>query len=353
MKDRPAVFLRVEDGDGAFGFGEVWCNFPGCGAEHRARLVSEELAELVFVLDAGEPGDLFGGLSTRTRVRALQTGEAGPYAQTIAALDIAAWDMAARRANKPVRMLLSESAGDQVMAYASGIHIGDARSAIAESREQGFRNFKVKVGFALDEDAGNLNALAGQLPEGERLFADANQAWELGDAIEFVRRVGDAPIGWLEEPMPADTPLEEWQRLAGVSQIPLAAGENIASEAGFQQAIGSGSLEYIQPDIAKWGGFTGCFSVARSITAAGAVYCPHYLGGGIGLAASAELLAAAGGEGLLEIDVNPNPLREAFFEEAIVTDTGRFALNGHVGLGVDGLPDTLDAYKVAHVTVAA
>ena len=65
----------------------------------------------------------------------------------------------------------------------------------------------------------------------------------------------------------------------------------------------------IQPDMAKWGGFTRCLSVARRIRAAGLRYCPHFLGGGVGQLASAHLLAAVGGEGLLEIDANPNPLR--------------------------------------------
>ena len=41
MRDRPAVLVRIEDGDGCFGWGEVWCNYPTCGAEHRARLVED------------------------------------------------------------------------------------------------------------------------------------------------------------------------------------------------------------------------------------------------------------------------------------------------------------------------
>ncbi len=47
MTERPAVLVRIEDGDGAAGWGEVWCNFPGCGAEHRARLIDTVIAPLV------------------------------------------------------------------------------------------------------------------------------------------------------------------------------------------------------------------------------------------------------------------------------------------------------------------
>ena len=73
-------------------------------------------------------------------------------------------------------------------------------------------------------------------------------------------------------------------------------------------------MAVVQPDVAKWGGISGCLPVARRVVAARRRYCPHYLGGGIGLLASAHLLAAVGGDGLLEVDCNPNPLREGLAE---------------------------------------
>ena len=57
MKNRPAVFVRVEDGDGNIGWGEVWCNFPAPGAEHRVRLVNEVLAPALVGFNAREPSD--------------------------------------------------------------------------------------------------------------------------------------------------------------------------------------------------------------------------------------------------------------------------------------------------------
>ncbi|WP_275431080.1 enolase C-terminal domain-like protein, partial [Klebsiella pneumoniae] len=82
------------------------------------------------------------------------------------------------------------------------------------------------------------------------------------------------------------------------------------SMAEFDEAIASGCFAILQPDAAKWGGVSGCLQVARQALGAGISYCPHYLGGGIGLMASAHLLAAAGGPGMLEIDTNPNPWRD-------------------------------------------
>ena len=88
----------------------------------------------------------------------------------------------------------------------------------------------------------------------------------------------------------------------------------------------------IQPDLCKWGGISGVLPIAQKIITAGKRYCPHYLGGGIGLAASAHLLAAVGGDGMLEIDSNDNSLRDALFSVPI--KEGRLTLPDTPGLGM-------------------
>src|SRR5664279_1490612 len=74
MRNRPAVFVRVEDDDGQFGWGEVWCNFPAVGAEHRTRLINETLAPLLAGRIVAHPSQLFDDLSAATSVLALQSG---------------------------------------------------------------------------------------------------------------------------------------------------------------------------------------------------------------------------------------------------------------------------------------
>ena len=78
MHDRPAVVVRIRDTDGAVGWGEVWCNFPGCGAEHRARLVKTVLAPLLTGREVVDPAAEWRHLTEATRILALQCGEAGP-----------------------------------------------------------------------------------------------------------------------------------------------------------------------------------------------------------------------------------------------------------------------------------
>src|SRR5690606_12087963 len=162
--------------------------------------------------------------------------------------------------------------------------------------------FKLKIGFGADTDLGNVRAIARDLGPGERFMVDVNQGWDLGTACDMAGRLASFPLGWIEEPLAADRPADEWRTLAAAATAALAGGENLRGRDAFQAAIDGGWLDVIQPDVAKWGGLSGCRDVARAALAAGRRYCPHFLGGGIGLIASAHLLAAVGGDGLLEVD---------------------------------------------------
>lgn len=126
MRDRPAVFVRVEDAHGAYGWGEIFANWPASGAEHRCWIVADDLADLLFARHFDGPADLFDRLTEGTRIRALQCCEPGPFAQCIAGLDIAARDLCARRAGRALRAHLAPDAPESVPACASGIHVDAA-----------------------------------------------------------------------------------------------------------------------------------------------------------------------------------------------------------------------------------
>ncbi|KUF10156.1 mandelate racemase/muconate lactonizing enzyme family protein [Pseudoponticoccus marisrubri] len=345
MRDRPAVFVRLEDDEGAFGWGEVFANWPAAGAEHRARLLVLDLADLLIGQRFADRHAPFHDLTARTRIRALQGREWGPFDQVIAGLDIAFHDLLARRAGLGLARFLNPDAPDSVPTYASGIHVRGAADTIAACRAAGHDAFKIKVGFDLPADIRATLSLVDGLAAGERLFTDANQGWDVPQAIRFAEAVGEAPPGWIEEPIPADAPPGDWARVAAASRAPLAGGENIAGRDGFDAAIASGLFGVLQPDIVKWGGLTGCGPVARAALDRGLTYCPHYLGGGIGLLASAALLAATGGPGLLEVDVNPNPLRVAFDPFPDGTAQNRLILPDRPGLGITELPESLAPHR--------
>ena len=352
MNDRPAVFIRVEDTDGVVGWGETWCNFPTVGAEHRARLVNEVLAPLITGRAFASPPEAFEEATRRMAVLALQSGEAGPLAQAIAGLDIALWDLAARRAGKPLWAVLGGGTA-RIAVYASGINPERPEVTVGSMRDRGHRAFKLKVGFGDELDSRNLCVVREAFGDDILLAADANQAWDLERAIALSHRFESYGLHWLEEPLRADRPWSEWKTLSRSTVLPLAAGENVAGIEAFAEALAQGALKVVQPDAAKWGGVSGCHALARMIADAGCTYCPHYLGGGVGLLASAHLLAAAGGNGFLELDVNDNPLRDEVCGSLREIRDGHATLADAPGLGAEPDLHRLRRFQVRAQSISA
>lgn len=344
MHSRPAVVVRLEDADGAVGWGEIWCNFPAVGAEHRARLFQSVVVPLLLERAWASPDEMFATLSRRLHVLALQTGEEGPIAQSVAGADVALWDLAGRRAGQALWRMLG--GGPEIGVYASGLNPDGPERLAARKRDEGYGAFKLKVGFGRERDLANLAALRATLGDDATLMVDANQAWGLEEAVASARAMAPFRLRWLEEPMPVDAPAAAWARLAAVSVVPLAGGENIRGTEGFAAAIGTGALAVIQPDIGKWGGFSACLDVGRRTLAAGRLFCPHWLGGGVGQVASMHLKAAVGGEGFVEVDANDNPLRELLGAPFPVVRDGRVTLSEAAGLGIEPDLAALAAYRV-------
>ena len=192
MLDRPAVFVRVEDDNGTVGWGEVWANFPSTGAEHRARLVNEVLAPAVAGFSISQPSDVFERLTQVTAVLALQSGEPGPFAQAIAGIDLAVWDICARRRNMPLWKLLGGN-GNEIRVYASGINPTGSLQMAEAALSRGHRALKLKIGFDLAVDRANLGALRGLIGNG-MLAADANQAWSKEQTLEVAPHLQEGAI---------------------------------------------------------------------------------------------------------------------------------------------------------------
>lgn len=348
MHDRPAVLLRLTDSQGLQGWGEIWCNFPTVGAEHRARLALAYGRPLMLERAWASPFDCHEHLQQRLAVLALQTAEAGPLQQLIAGLDTAMWDLFARRHGMPLWKALGAASVEPVTVYASGINPTEPATLALAKRDEGYRAFKLKVGFGLERDLANLRAMREALGDAP-LMVDANQAWDEATALTAARAMAGFDLGWLEEPVRADEPPATWQRLREGQPIRLAGGENLLGHAQYDDFIGTPGMAVIQPDLGKWGGLSGCLAVARQAQEAGKWYCPHWLGAGIGLAASMHLKAAVGGPGYVEVDANPNPLRDLLAAPAFQVVDGRVTLDERAGLGVAPDLAASEAFRVREV----
>jgi L-alanine-DL-glutamate epimerase-like enolase superfamily enzyme len=349
MTARPALLLRVEDAEGAHGWGEIWCNFPPDGDFHRARLAARVLPAALAGMTA-ETADPFAEILRRLHRLIIQCGEPGPVAQIACAADIALHDMRARRAGVPLAECLGGHAR-AVPAYASGISPDKAPEQIDRMRALGYTRFKQRIGFGRDDGLGAAEETRQSLAAGETLMLDANQAWDLDTALRQSDRLGPLGLAWLEEPMAADAPEEDWLALASAAPMPLAGGENLTGTA-LESSVTLGALGVIQPDICKWGGLSTTLKIARAAVAAGRVYCPHFLGGGLGLAASAHLLSAVGGPGLLEVDSSENPFIAVFSGRGLGLEDGLFPVCEGPGLGFDPDVDALEDLLAQRLEVA-
>lgn len=345
MSDRPMVVVCVTDENGCNGWGEIWCNFPMVGAEHRARLVNSVFRPLMQRAVYDSPLQAFDILQASTRVLALQSAEPGPFSQCLAGIDLALWDLCARREGQPLWRYLG-GVSDRINVYASGLNPTRPEKMGLAMADRGYTRFKLKIGFGAKRDQANLAALRNTLGTDADLMVDVNQGWTLDQAQEQLPKLENLGLKWIEEPLLCTAPWSEWRTLAGMTGIPVAAGENLMGEAQFQEGIDSGALTIIQPDAAKWGGISRCLPLSKAINEAGLHFFPHYLGGGIGLLASGHLLAATGGGGALEVDSNPNPLRNELTGSLNQVENGVAHLGEAPGIGeLDGLKK-LESYLV-------
>ena len=343
---RVSALLRIEDTDGHAGWGEIWGNFPSITCAYRAALACKVLPEPLLAATVETPGAFCIQLANKLRVLAVQAAEPGPISAVLAATNQALWDLAARRQDLPLRRALNEDAGETVPVYASGLNPTDSVEVAVRAREAGYRAFKLKIGFGDDVDRRNLHGLRLTMKEGEQLFVDANQRWSLGEALGQITMLEAMDVDWWEEPMLAEAPASDWRVLRDSTLLPLAGGENLRDMDAFRTAFSY--LAFVQPDLGKWGGIDGCLAIARSALKHNCTYCPHWLSGGVGLMHSAHLLAAAGGDGLLEVDANPNPLRSRIVDPATGIFEGRLHMVDAPGIGIESPIDDLSEFVTMH-----
>lgn len=339
---RGALLISVESSCGAVGWGEVWCGMPSSGALHRAQLLREFVAPVLAGMVVQDIGLCVQQLRRLLMPVERLAGEPGPVSQVLAGIDCALWDLAARVAQQPLYRLLCGQQMEAMPFYASGI-APDAGTAYLDTlREDGFRAFKFKAGYDDARTLPMLRAQYGRLNSGERMMIDANCGWELEAALAAADFLADVDLEWIEEPLAPDSPASDWERLSQRARHPLAAGENLFALPRLVEAFDW--LGVVQPDVAKWGGVTGVFELGQRALQAGLRFCPHSFGTRVAAATTAHVLAAVGGDGYLELDVNPNPLRTLVADMDWDLGAGRLQLTDEPGNGLQMRTDRLAPY---------
>jgi L-alanine-DL-glutamate epimerase-like enolase superfamily enzyme len=268
----PIVQIADRSGGRGVGFGYT----IGTGGRAMLALLQHELLPQLIGIDSRKIVQIMERL--RKSIHALTPG---CIASTVlAAIDVALWDLAARRVNAPLYMLLG-GAQDRVRLY--NTHVGwlnrSLDELIALSTEavhrDGFTALKLKVGKPdPEEDRERVAKVREAVGRTTTLMVDANQSWTIDQAIGRIRRLEPYDLYWIEEPLEA-TDLGGFERLGQHIATARAGGESLYSTAAFHEAIRRQALDILQPDIARVGGITNALAVCHMAAAANLPVAPH------------------------------------------------------------------------------
>jgi L-alanine-DL-glutamate epimerase-like enolase superfamily enzyme len=252
--------VRVEDADGAQGVGYTYT--PGTGGIASHALIERDLGPLLV----GQDADCIEALWQKMWWHIHYAGRGGAASFAISAIDIALWDLAARKQNKPLWRLLG-GFDPKVPCYAGGIDlqfpIDKLLKQADDFKAKGFRAIKMKVGRdRLSEDVERVRRMREHLGEDFPLMADANMRWTVDQSIRAARALAPFDLVWLEEPTIPDD-VAGHARIVREGGMPIATGENFHTLYEFKQMIAAGGVTYPEPDVSNCGGVTVFMKVAH------------------------------------------------------------------------------------------
>ena len=254
------VTVRITDSDGAQGMGYTYTVGAGGGAIRD--LIARDLAPRLI----GQPAANVEALWQRMWWTLHYGGRGGQAASAISAVDIALWDLKARRVEQPLYQALG-GFDARVPCYAGGIDLWLDLDALLDQTEanlaKGFRAIKMKVGRPkLSEDVARVRAMRERLGADFPLMADANMRWSVDQAIQAARALQSCELVWLEEPtIPDDVPGHA--RILRDGGVPIATGENLHTLHEFTHFMRAQAVSYPEPDVTNCGGVSVFMKVAH------------------------------------------------------------------------------------------
>jgi len=247
------ITARIRDRDGAEGVGYTFtCGANGAGIH---ATITRDLAPLLV----GQAADRIEALWKKLWWALHYGGRGGAASLAISALDMALWDLQAKKLGLPLWRLLG-GYDPKVPCYAGGIDLQLSLDALLRQTDanlaRGFRAIKMKVGRdKLTEDVARVRAMRAHLGEDFPLMVDANMRWSADQAIRAARALAPFNLTWIEEPsIPED--YSGYARIVREGGQPIAAGENLHSLHEFGQLMQAGGVTYPEPDVTNCGGVT-------------------------------------------------------------------------------------------------
>jgi L-alanine-DL-glutamate epimerase-like enolase superfamily enzyme len=254
------VTVRLVDSDGVEGIGYTYT--VGAGGAGIRELIARDLAPALHDASASDTEALWQRMWWTLHYG----GRGGQAASAISAVDIALWDLKAKRASLPLYRLLG-GFDARVPCYAGGIDLGLTLDELLAQTDanlaRGFRAIKMKVGRPkLSEDVARVHAMRRHLGDDFPLMADANMRWGVDQAIQSARRLSDANLVWLEEPTIPDD-VAGHARILREGGVPIATGENLHTLHEFTSFVRAQAVSFPEPDVTNCGGVTVFMKVAH------------------------------------------------------------------------------------------
>ncbi|HZG91463.1 MAG TPA: enolase C-terminal domain-like protein [Pseudonocardia sp.] len=335
--DYSAAYVRIDTdaADGPTGHGFAFTIGRGNEVQVAAiRALAGHLvgAELEPMLD--DMGGLWRSLVHDSQLRWLGP-EKGVMHMAIGAVVNALWDLKAKRAGRPLWQLLASMTPDQLVDLVDFRYLTDAltpdearqilaaaepgrarREAVLldegypaytttpgwlgydddklarlcrEAVAEGFPQIKLKVGADLDEDVRRLALARGVVGPDVRIAVDANQRWDVPEAIRWVKELAQFDLAWIEEPTSPDDVLGHATIARGVAPVPVATGEHTANRVVFKQFLQQNALQVLQLDATRVAGVNENVAILLLAAKFGVPVCPH--AGGVGLCEAVQHLA--------------------------------------------------------------
>jgi L-fuconate dehydratase len=331
------VILRTDDPSGLFGCGFVFTIGRGNEVQTAACAALRHLVVGRGVNDVvNDLGSFARTLTNDSQLRWLGP-EKGVMHMAIGAVVNAAWDMAGRRAGKPVWQLIADMTPEQVVGLIDFRYISDAlapaealailRAAQAGKADRlatllsngypayttspgwlgysdaklvrlatlavgaGFRTIKLKVGLNLDDDLRRCRLARQAIGPSVSLAVDANQRWDVDAAIAWLKELAPFNLAWVEEPTSPDDVLGHATIRRAIAPIPIATGEHTQNRVVFKQLFQAHAVDLIQIDAARVGGVNENLAILLMAAKFGVPVFPH--AGGVGLCELVQHLAMA------------------------------------------------------------
>jgi L-alanine-DL-glutamate epimerase-like enolase superfamily enzyme len=276
------ALVRIEDDAGRVGWGEGFGYFV---VDATKALVDRLIAPL---LEGAEIDDIPAwNLAMQRRLHLF--GRYGVTLFAISAVDMALWDLAARRRELPLYELLGADAPRPIPLYASLVRYDDdavAARTCERALERGFHELKLHE-ITVPRVAACREAVGDAVP----ISVDVNCAWTEDQAREVLEPLRDLGVTWLEEPVFPPEDMHALSRLRD-GTLPIAAGENWCTEVQFAAAFEAGAVDLAQPSVTKVGGISEFRKVAERCRAADVPLVPHCPYFGPGFFASLHLATA-------------------------------------------------------------